>query len=326
MADQLRLRGGDQAASDNFTGVEREVTVDTTEPNLRVHDGKTPGGHKVLMAGSCLVVDKDPCKVTVNGDFEVGGDTTLQDTIIDGNLVVNGNFVQDGLTIAVDTSEVKLSTPGNWYNPGGGCNVLPDSGNMLTQEDANQYISRALAELEGAICAFDLTAIDEIQDIKDELDKVLLAIVALENRLDLVEADIVAIKARLDLIDQAIALMETEIEANQNNITENAKAIEALKVLVADLTKGLSDLEDVVSKLKLNDLADCAVPAPSAGQYLIYRGGQWVAETVPVVQSNWTETEATEPDYIWNKPDVYTKTEANGLYLPLDISTLPALV
>ena len=45
MADQLQLRGGDAAAADAFTGASREVTVDTTNHNLRVHDGVTPGGH-----------------------------------------------------------------------------------------------------------------------------------------------------------------------------------------------------------------------------------------------------------------------------------------
>ena len=45
MADQLQLRGGDAAAADAFTGAAREVTVDTTNHNLRVHDGVTPGGH-----------------------------------------------------------------------------------------------------------------------------------------------------------------------------------------------------------------------------------------------------------------------------------------
>ena len=174
MADQVQWRGGSRENSDNFTGAPREVTVDTTDWILRVHDGIKPGGHKMMKVNDCLVVETadkcnpehPSCKVTVNGELNVEGDTNLHDTVIDGNLIVNGNFVQDGLTIAVDTSEVILTNPGLWENPGGGCDLLPDTGNLRFQEDANQYISRALAALENAICSFDLAFIEEIQDIK----------------------------------------------------------------------------------------------------------------------------------------------------------------
>ena len=43
------------------------------------------------------------------------------------------------------------------------------------------------------------------------------------------------------------------------------------------------------------------------------------------VQSDWSETDQTSPAFILNKPDVYTKTESDAKYLPLNISTLTAL-
>ncbi len=49
MPDQVQLRGGTEAENDAFTGVNREVTVDTTNKTLRVHDGTTAGGHKLLV-------------------------------------------------------------------------------------------------------------------------------------------------------------------------------------------------------------------------------------------------------------------------------------
>ena len=259
MADQVQWRGGSRENSDDFTGAPREVTVDTTDWILRVHDGIKPGGHKMMKVNDCLVVETadkcnpehPSCKVTINGELNVEGDTNLHDTVIDGNLVVNGNFVQDGLTIAVDTSEVVLTNPGIWENPGGGCDLLPDTGNMKSQEDANQYISRALAALENAICSFDAAAIDEIQDIKDDLTKVWAAIAGLEVRVGNLESDMAATIARLDNIEQTLALLETEIEANQNNITENSKAIEALKVLVADLQDQVDDLAASIGNGKI---------------------------------------------------------------------------
>ncbi|MEX0668482.1 MAG: hypothetical protein WD061_01960 [Candidatus Saccharimonadales bacterium] len=47
MADEIQLRGGSEAENDSFTGAQREVTVDTTNKTLRVHDGTTAGGSKL---------------------------------------------------------------------------------------------------------------------------------------------------------------------------------------------------------------------------------------------------------------------------------------
>jgi len=43
------------------------------------------------------------------------------------------------------------------------------------------------------------------------------------------------------------------------------------------------------------------------------------------VQADWSETDQTSPGFIKNKPDVYTKTESDAKYLPLDITELPDL-
>lgn len=47
MAQRLQVRGGTQAQNDDFTGADREITVDTTNWAIRIHDGTTPGGHVV---------------------------------------------------------------------------------------------------------------------------------------------------------------------------------------------------------------------------------------------------------------------------------------
>ena len=44
MAKQLQLRKGTATEHDTFTGANGEVTVDTTNKTLRVHDGVTVGG------------------------------------------------------------------------------------------------------------------------------------------------------------------------------------------------------------------------------------------------------------------------------------------
>ena len=47
MATVLKLRGGTTAEHNVFTGSAREVTVNTDDNSLRVHDGVTPGGNPV---------------------------------------------------------------------------------------------------------------------------------------------------------------------------------------------------------------------------------------------------------------------------------------
>ena len=44
MSRQIQIRRGDAAANDNFIGAIGEVTMDTTNNTLRVHDGQTVGG------------------------------------------------------------------------------------------------------------------------------------------------------------------------------------------------------------------------------------------------------------------------------------------
>jgi hypothetical protein len=48
MAVQLQLRRGNESENNAFTGANAEVTVDTTTNTLRVHDGSTAGGTKLI--------------------------------------------------------------------------------------------------------------------------------------------------------------------------------------------------------------------------------------------------------------------------------------
>lgn len=48
MSKQVKIRRGTSAEHASFTGVEGEITVDTTNDTLRVHDGATVGGRQML--------------------------------------------------------------------------------------------------------------------------------------------------------------------------------------------------------------------------------------------------------------------------------------
>ena len=55
MAKQLQLRKGTATEHDNFTGANGEVTVDTTNKTLRVHDGTTVGGTRLATVTGGLI-------------------------------------------------------------------------------------------------------------------------------------------------------------------------------------------------------------------------------------------------------------------------------
>src|SRR5690625_3897061 len=49
MATEVRFRRGNASEHEQFTGAPAEVTVNTSENALHVHDGSTPGGNKTVM-------------------------------------------------------------------------------------------------------------------------------------------------------------------------------------------------------------------------------------------------------------------------------------
>ena len=54
MAKQLQLRRGTATEHDTFTGANGEVTVDTTNKTLRVHDGSTVGGTRLATSADII--------------------------------------------------------------------------------------------------------------------------------------------------------------------------------------------------------------------------------------------------------------------------------
>ncbi len=54
MARIVQIRRGTSEQIDNFTGMEGEVTYDTTAKTLRVHDGVTLGGFALARADACV--------------------------------------------------------------------------------------------------------------------------------------------------------------------------------------------------------------------------------------------------------------------------------
>ena len=65
MAKQLQLRKGTATEHDTFTGANGEVTVDTTNKTLRVHDGSTIGGIRLAtVTGGSIPASQLPSATT----------------------------------------------------------------------------------------------------------------------------------------------------------------------------------------------------------------------------------------------------------------------
>lgn len=267
MADQLKLRGGSEDASNNFTGGAREVTVDTTDWTLRVHDGVTPGGHKLLKSGNCLVVetadkcnpDKPECQVTVNGDLDIKGDLTIEGALDIGNLVID-----------LETNHVVLKNPGDYTAD---CNV-PEGKNLKTQAEANKWFYQGIAILDRELCTIQGKVSQLEQDVKD-----------LDGRVDENEKDITAIykeianlKQEAEDFEGAVKLLEIEIEKNQEAIEENAKDIVAIKKDIETIFGRLDALDDWIKKHKLDEHTDVELGVPSEGDFFVYKNGKWTNE------------------------------------------------
>ena len=50
MAVTVQFRRGTTAQNNSFTGAAGEVSVNTTNNSIRVHDGSTAGGHELMLA------------------------------------------------------------------------------------------------------------------------------------------------------------------------------------------------------------------------------------------------------------------------------------
>ena len=81
MATEIKLRRGTKAQHDDgsgFTGALGEVTVDTTDDTLRVHDGSLKGGHVIAKLSDVEASD------TLSELLAKGNSTGSNDIQVDG--------------------------------------------------------------------------------------------------------------------------------------------------------------------------------------------------------------------------------------------------
>jgi hypothetical protein len=113
MATQVQLRRGTSTQNDSFTGAQGELTFDTTNKRVRIHDGATAGGFELKTenaGGDTLFADNEKAIFGAGSDLQIyhnGGDSLIADTGA-GDLYIRGSnniFLQKG-----DGSETFIAT------------------------------------------------------------------------------------------------------------------------------------------------------------------------------------------------------------------------
>jgi len=136
MATAVQFRRGTAAEHTTFTGLEGEITVDTTNDTLRVHDGSQAGGYRLARFSEVLVANNieahlipatantydlgTPAKpwrsLYVSSNTIIIGNVNLSTSdgqlLVGNNSVITGSVVGGSVSIAGNTSLANLDVSG----------------------------------------------------------------------------------------------------------------------------------------------------------------------------------------------------------------------
>lgn len=113
MADkQVQIRKGTTAQNDSFTGALGEMSFDTQQNRLRLHDGVTVGGHQVAMLNiSNTFTDAQ----NINADVNINNNILL---MADGNIFAGNTTIAPDGHIDINTNTI-LNIDGSAQFAGG---------------------------------------------------------------------------------------------------------------------------------------------------------------------------------------------------------------
>jgi hypothetical protein len=95
VAKQLQLRKGTATEHNTFTGANGEVTVDTTNKTLRVHDGTTAGGTQLATLTGATTSTQGVVKLN---------DSLTSTSITEALTAAQGKVLKDSLNTAITSS------------------------------------------------------------------------------------------------------------------------------------------------------------------------------------------------------------------------------
>jgi hypothetical protein len=126
MSTQIQFRRGSGSQSDSFTGALGEITVDTSNRTLRVHDGLTLGGTTLAKVTDVDVVFNKANSVVQQAfvTINANGTSLIADSNTDTLTINSANGISIFTNASTDTLTINLAPSGvvtGFY--GGGANV-----------------------------------------------------------------------------------------------------------------------------------------------------------------------------------------------------------
>ena len=114
MAKQLQLRKGTDTEHNTFTGANGEVTVDTTNKTLRVHDGSTVGGTILATrTGGLVPAAQLPAATTSTQGIVKLNNTLTSSSTTEALTAAQGKVLKDTLD---NTAVSSLGVGQTWQN------------------------------------------------------------------------------------------------------------------------------------------------------------------------------------------------------------------
>lgn len=119
MARQIQMRRGTASEHSAFTGAVGEITVDTTNKTLRVHDGETPGGFSLARADQVATdlskIPEEKARQLIGNRIWVSGLYSLSSS---ANTVITHNLGLSQPTRAIAIPYAQFTTARDGYSVG----------------------------------------------------------------------------------------------------------------------------------------------------------------------------------------------------------------
>jgi hypothetical protein len=119
MAIQVQLRRGTSAQNNSFTGAVGEVTVNTTDSTLRVHDGSTAGGFTIVgLTATQTLTNKTLTSPTITGSgtLTTTANVNAGNAIVTGILSVNAANAADAIVNAAGNGVGNIGSSTGYFN------------------------------------------------------------------------------------------------------------------------------------------------------------------------------------------------------------------
>lgn len=158
MSRQIQIRRGTAAEHDNFTGAIGEITMDTTNKTLRVHDGVTVGGNKLMLASDKPTINITNCITEIPQDikFELnsgtlklksgskiwipnGKNADINDENY-GDTLYTQTTIQNDITVGTQSATGQTMVFYNYTTPGARADILTSSCIAGTSGSANSIV------------------------------------------------------------------------------------------------------------------------------------------------------------------------------------------